>query len=324
LAFVIDSDPSQPDLNLYLGYFQVNRTGRFYDRIVDGGGSGFPGNDSLEADLDYETEASLAPGADVYEYSIPDLSWQSMFDGMNAVIQDDKVDAASLSFGGCENNAPSSTLGAMNQILHQADLEGITFGAATGDEGLFYCAIGPGQYVNTGIEAPASTPDITAVGGTAAGAMGSNAPYTNQSGWGCGAAGCNGSGGGYSDIWATPPYQSPIPYLVSRSVPDISLAADDGNDVAGDNAFIVYEGNYILTGGTSWASPIFAAFQTTWNQETGTRRGFANVAMYDAYESSSYTQDCLTDVTTGNNGSQAAVGWDYVTGLGSIYWGCSF
>ena len=318
VAFVVDNDPSQSDLSLYLSYFQITRTGGFVRRAIDGGGPGFnpSSQSSVEANLDYQTEAGLAPGATVYEYSIPDLSWGHIYDAMVSAVADNVADAVSMSITGCERSAPSSTLGAMNNILHQADLQGITFSAATGDSGLFYCYQN-GGYILYGIGAPASTPDITAVGGTDAGAVGTSYPYTNQSGW-------SGSGGGYSAIWGTPPYQSYLSFLPSRSVPDISLAADNGGDVPNDGAAIYMNGQPYITGGTSWASPIFAAFQATWNQETGFRRGFANVAMYAANQSAGYSYDCLTDITTGNNGSQAAVGWDYVTGLGSMYWGCSF
>ena len=316
LGFMIDEDPSQSDLAAYLAYFQITQTGSFVRRAVDGGGAAFSGNpndgSALEANLDYQTEVGLAPDATVYEYSIPDLGWQSQYDAMVAVVDDDVLDAMSISLAGCEQSAPSSILGAMNQILHQADLEGITFSAATGDNGLFYCSGTSGQ----GINAPASLPDITAVGGTEPGAYGGSAPFTNQTAWGNGGGGALGSGGGYSAIWSTPPYQQYLPFLPSRSIPDISLAATYAPEI--------FNGSWKSLEGTSFASPIFAAFQTTWNQEANFHRGFANVAMYSANQSYFYTADCLNDITVGNNGSQSAVGWDYVTGLGSLYGGCSF
>ena len=67
---------------------------------VDGGGT----RASLEGTLDVEQAGGFAPGAAIIQYGLPDLSDQSIIDGLSAILTDDQVDVVSMSFGSCELN----------------------------------------------------------------------------------------------------------------------------------------------------------------------------------------------------------------------------
>ncbi|OCH90819.1 subtilisin-like protein [Obba rivulosa] len=142
-----------------------------------------------------------------------------------------------------------------------------------------------------------------------------------------------GSGGGWSNVFAMPDYQKSAVqgYLkefppsfpsniwnstgISRAYPDIA-----GN---GWNYTVAIDGEFFLIGGTSAASPMSAAMLTAINDARLSQGkspiGFINPTIYsDAF------QGLFNDITTGSNpgcgtdGFTAEVGWDPVTGLGTI------
>lgn len=146
------------------------------------------------------------------------------------------------------------------------------------------------------------------------------------------------SGGGISAYYATPSWQSSAVsgyfnlieensvYLsgtystTGRGYPDISLLADRYAIIANKTIQIV--------SGTSASTPVFAAFITIANShrhEKGlSTLGFVNPFLYSNYSL------FANDITYGNNkcsasslkccsqGFYAMVGWDPVTGLGSV------
>jgi tripeptidyl-peptidase-1 len=152
------------------------------------------------------------------------------------------------------------------------------------------------------------------------------------------------SGGGFSNIYAQPSYQSSqvntyltahtpsyktyktsgmnnppesvtnggIYNVAGRGYPDISAV--------GDNVVVVVNGLPTLIGGTSASAPVFAALINRINEEriaAGKKPvGFLNPTLYAHPE-------IFHDITVGNNsgcgtpGFYAAKGWDPVTGLGT-------
>ncbi|KAF2768507.1 subtilisin-like protein [Teratosphaeria nubilosa] len=146
------------------------------------------------------------------------------------------------------------------------------------------------------------------------------------------------SGGGFSNIFPIPSYQSsaiatyfkdydpPYPYYYDgqynssaglynrngRGIPDVAAN--------GDNIAIYLEREATLEGGTSAASPIFAALVTRINEErikVGKGPvGFINPTLYSHPE-------VLNDIVNGTNpgcgtdGFSCTPGWDPVTGLGT-------
>ena len=149
------------------------------------------------------------------------------------------------------------------------------------------------------------------------------------------------SGGGFSNIYAIPSYQSAAvenyltnfdpgyPYYSStnndsfganggiynrngRAYPDVSAV--------GDNVLIFNEGAPTLIGGTSASAPVWGALLTRVNEERiaagKSTVGFVNPTLYA-------NPGVLHDITVGNNsgcgtpGFFAQPGWDPVTGLGT-------
>jgi kumamolisin len=78
----------------------------------------------------------------------------------------------------------------------------------------------------------------------------------------------------------------------------------------------VFEGFVISNGGTSVASPMFAALQTEIDQAQNSRNGFVNPRIYDVGNAAE--SFAFRDITVGNNGTYfARTGYDNTTGFGS-------
>jgi tripeptidyl-peptidase I len=147
------------------------------------------------------------------------------------------------------------------------------------------------------------------------------------------------SGGGFSNIYPIPSYQSKAvaTYFADHKPPypsyagNHSIGANGGlynsqgrgyPDVAanGDNIAVINAGKWGLSGGTSAATPIFASVINRINEErlnAGKKTiGFINPALYS-------NPQILNDIKNGSNpncgtnGFSAVEGWDPVTGLGT-------
>jgi subtilase family serine protease len=281
-AVIIDSDVADSDLNTFFAYFPIKRTGSISRESVDGG-SGVNG-DVDETALDVETIASLAPGADVVIYIIPELSSQAIDDAANQIVSDNTAEAVNMSFGGDEYQDTT-----FEAALEQGNALGITFVASSGDNG------SNGGVVST----PAAEPRVLAVGGTNFTAQ-SNGGYGSETAW-------SGSGGGVSQIFTIPSYQKGTSGLASttyRNVPDISYPS-------------YYTDTYVSGGwvgleGTSWSSPTYVGLQLEINQLHNQRFGLVNTNIYPVSETNFH------DIAHGSNGQYSAKkGYDNVTGRGS-------
>ena len=69
--------------------------------LIDGGGTQ-DGPGSFEASLDVQQVAGGAPGANITLVSLPDLSDDSITDGYNYIVNQNRYDIVSSSFGECE------------------------------------------------------------------------------------------------------------------------------------------------------------------------------------------------------------------------------
>jgi hypothetical protein len=178
----------------------------------------------------------------------------------------------------------------------------VAFTFSTGDNGA------PASY-------PAASPNVVAVGGTSLNTVGVRGSYGFEAGW-------SGSGGGVSQFEATPAFQSGNGVsLGGRSNPDVSMDADPNTGVLVIDQFDD-PGFFVVFGGTSLSSPMFASVIAIADQGRISGGGQAlssvgvNQAMYGAYNSANYLT-YFHDITTGNNGFAAGVGYDLVTGIGS-------
>lgn len=94
----------------------------------------------------------------------------------------------------------------------------------------------------------------------------------------------------------------------TRGVPDIAF---DGDPSSG--AVIVYYGNLDQIGGTSLSAPLFAGAWARMLAADGSNLGFAAPLLYQLPPADFH------DVTQGSNGGEnAAPGWDYTSGFGSL------
>jgi len=266
-----------------------------YQRDFINGGATTASPELDEASLDVQQALSGAPGAHVVLYAIPDLSDGNVMAGYINIVEENRADIVSSSFGGCEQNyAPAynkgralfGVLAAEHEIFLQGNAQGITFIASSGDNAGKACP-GPGYAAGnaavflTGVEVPAADPNVTAVGGTnlittaIPGSVSSG--YVGENGWadpeipydpdGVGAlvsGGFWGAGGGYSTYFTKPWYQAMVrtgsPF--KRAVPDI------GMHVGGCPASIAQQANGGCNGGN-----------LPWNGAGNTQRSYVIVAI---------------------------------------------
>lgn len=296
-AVVIDDPVSTSYLQSYLTAAGVTQTGTVTNVAVDGGGSG----DDPETDLDVQTIAGLAPGANIIVYHIGSLTDQAIEDAYNKAITDGKASVVNSSFGGCESSdTPFES--ATNSIAQQGAAVGVTFAASSGDTGSNECG------TSKGVSAPAGDPYFTSVGGV-------NFTY-NSSGVlqtvTAGSASGDSTGGGVSTVVALPSWQSGVAGVITsgRNQPDISLPFDPVAVYTG-GAF----GSYL---GTSWSSPAMVALFIETNQLHGTKLGWMNPTLYSLFKSTGYSS-YYTPCTSGTNGAYtcSATQYNQVTGIGA-------
>jgi subtilase family serine protease len=137
---------------------------------------------SFEVTLDLQQSGGMAPQANLRLYNIPDLSDQSIQTAYQEIVDKNAADIVSSSFGGPEAGyLPSYNQGQdftyilqqYEDIFRQGNAQGITFVASSGDSGgldipsvnYFYPDGNPSVFV-AGVETPACSPEVTAVGGT--------------------------------------------------------------------------------------------------------------------------------------------------------------
>jgi hypothetical protein len=188
----------------------------------------------------------------------------------------------SNSYGGGESGSTS--------VEASYNHSGIAVTASSGDNGF-------------GVEFPASSPHVTAVGGT------SLRTSTNTRGWT--ETVWSGAGSGCSTTYAKPSWQHDTG-CSRRTVADVSAVADPNTGVAVFGPSSSTTSAFLVFGGTSVAAPLVGAVYAV-------NGGTVNFGS-DPYAHTS----ALFDVTSGSNGScggsylcTGKVGYDGPTGLGT-------
>jgi Pro-kumamolisin, activation domain/Putative Ig domain len=281
-----------------------------------GNGAG-TGSGSGEAALDIEDVIGLAPKTSIHVYEGPDTAGGA-YATLAQIVTDNTAEVVSTSWGVCEASVGASTEEAEAALFQEAEIQGQSVFAASGDSGADDCANG-----TPAVDDPASQPYVTGVGGTS---LPSSVPPAAETVWNSnGHAG----GGGVSSQWALPTYQTAaaVPQSATacpvssscREVPDVSADADPATGYA-----IYYSGHWHAFGGTSAAAPTWAALAALADASptcAGARVGFANPALYEA-AADGYSGN-FDDVTSGNNsfgtvtGFSAGPGYDMASGLGT-------
>ncbi|MBZ5674638.1 MAG: S8 family serine peptidase [Acidobacteriia bacterium] len=319
-------------------------------------GSVDPGKTSAmgEAALDIEWAGAVARKASIiYVYSTDVLRISVPY-----AINHNLASIITYSFGLCEQLNSSATLSSTRALAQQANAQGITWVASSGDSGAAGCdphadSTNPIKTTKAsfglGVSLPASLPEVTAVGGTqfddAGGAywatlnsttLASALSYIPEKGWNeSDASGLSSSGGGLSVTFPKPWWQAGpgVPDANFRAVPDVSLSA------AGHDGYrVISEGLFFVDSGTSAAAPSFAGILALVNQyqelnfaQTGSGQGNINPNLYSLARN---TSGVFHDVINGDNivpciasspdcmggtlGYTAGPGYDLVTGLGSV------
>jgi kumamolisin len=284
-----------------------------------------------EVMLDVEVVAGICPGAKipVYFSSFDEQGWVEVLD--EAIHDETNAPMVlSISWGMAEDD-PNWSRGAIDVIsdsLHAAALAGITVCVASGDDG-------SGDQERDGhahVDFPASSPNVLAVGGTSLSIRdGRPVEVVWKDGDGTRAHHGGSTGGGVSIHFPRPAWQdvsipsvNPNP-IDGRVVPDVAaLAQSDGRTTG---YFCVVDGRPGLNGGTSAATPLWAALIARMNAALGSgkRLPFLTPLLYGSLPggTGSVASAGCTDITSGNNdtavvgGYSATVGFDAVTGWGS-------
>ena len=304
-----------------------------------------------EETLDVEAVHGIAPAAKIVFVGAPN-NYQDLDAAMNHVVDRQLAQIVTNSYGFSTELLPPGYVKPFNDTLIQAAAEGIGVYFSSGDYG--------DETANFGFATtnwPASSPWVTAVGGTSLG-IGQDNSRVLETGWGTSSYSCNqstlkctrsswiyGAGGGVSQLFAEPWYQSNAGISLSgRGVPDVSAIADPQTGLLIGQTQVFPDGTYYdeyRIGGTSLASPIFAATMALLDQKAGQPHGFANPLFYANSASFYDVQSVKTAVARRNfiNGFDASngvanslrtfddysgsptqhtnPGWDNVTGLGT-------
>jgi subtilase family serine protease len=281
------------------------------------------GDDDGEAALDIEQVIGLAPKANIIVYQ-EQGSATSAADLLTAMVSQDQAKVLSSSYGGCEALTDQSVINSENTTLQEAAAQGQSFFISSGDSGSTHCyqstASTSSPNYSLSVLDPAAQPFATGVGGTSMGTVSNNTwvvpdngSYPGEFVWNDGDP--NGvpnrsaaSGGGVSDQWPMPSYQSSAASSLNavsadsartcggqlcRQVPDVSADGDYFN-----SGYTFYYnggstgGGWNVNAGTSAAAPLWAAFTALADSSPACRGfslGFLNPALYQVADGSYLT-----------------------------------
>jgi len=285
----------QSDISYFLNYFGISGTKPIKVIPVNGTPT-YDESGSGETTMDIECALSSAPGAQLMVYDGADSTLTTGMDVFTNIVDDGLANVVSYSWGLGESYWNASQISAMDNMLAAGAAKGMTFLVASGDDG------------SSDISYPATDPYVTSVGGTTLNLNSSSGLISSEGGW-------SGSGGGSSSLFTQPTWQQAVSKSASgkRMFPDVSL---DSNPSTGYKIYV--SGKWYTYGGTSAAAPEWAAIFALVDQSRANNGlkpiGLANSALY-----SLTGQSVFHDITSGSNGYyKASVGYDMVTGLGSV------
>ena len=316
---------SATDITAYEDYFSLLPHVPLQNVLVDGvNGKSNSHGGGAEVTLDIELMIALAPGAsEILVYEGPNNN-TGVVDTYNRIATDDQATQISTSWGLSETQSTMSVLRAENNAFQQMATQGQSIYAASGDSG----AYDDGQTLS--VDDPASQPYMVGVGGTTLSVVqpSFNENYESETTWNSGSTLLGASGGGISAVWLIPSWQQGAVVSAAsegsqssqtyRNVPDVSLDAYPNTGYA-----IYYRNNWYIYGGTSCATPLWAAFTALVNEQRAANGngllGFANPAIYQIATGGNCTAD-FHDTADGSNNLYypAVAGYDDATGWGSF------
>ena len=260
-----------------------------------------------EETIDIEMANAMASGLD----SIIVYNGASSQDILDSMSVNTSVKQLSASWIGWVNSS-------CYPYFEKFAVQGQTFLTSSGDWDAWWAPGSKYPYPPTGDSL------VTIVGGTDLSTNGAGGPWSSETVWN--SPDSTGSGGGVISSWSIPSYQQGIDMsqnggsTSNRNGPDVAMVAT--------NIYLVYHnGSWVIGGGTSYSTPLWASFMAMVNQQAdslgNSPAGYVNPAIYTIGKSASYNS-AFHDITTGNNriapsalGYDAVSGYDLCTGWGS-------
>jgi subtilase family serine protease len=359
IGILMEGGFNQPDMTAYFGH-ELLPSPTISTVNIAGGLPFSPGN-SFETHLDIQQSGGMAPDASIILYNLPDLQDSSILSGLTTIIESNTADVVNMSFSGPEAgytaayNGGTDFTGILNiydDFFMEGNVLGITFVASSGDWGALdipaaacFSATPPTPIcgpMEVGIGSPASSPHVTAVGGTnlvttfnAKNPNDLNSAYVSENAdddpldsdifFGTSASGAVwGSGGGISLQYAKPSYQSlvsqtnlPKAAKKFRTIPDLSLQMggcpggtlffDLHMECPPDRSFVweIIGGKQEGVIGTSASSPEFVGLLALKIQHAGGRLGNENFDIYSlaAAQEHGSGNTVFRNQIEGNNGA---------------------
>jgi len=244
---------------------------------------------SQEISLDLDMVSATCPNCHILLVEASSTSYANLGTAVNTAASLG-AQAISNSYGGSEFSGETADDQYYNHPGHAITV-------SSGDNGY-------------GVEYPASSQYVTAVGGTSL-SKAANARGWTETVW-------SGAGSGCSAYEPQPTWQTTVTNITSRcakrAVADVSAVANPNTGVSVYDSY-AYRGQsgWLVFGGTSVASPVIASVYAL--------AGNGTVVTYGSFPYANTTS--LNDVTSGSNGScgnllcNGAAGWDGPTGLGT-------
>jgi kumamolisin len=290
---------------------------------------GQPGEPHGEIVQDLEVAHAIAPDARLVVVNarptlVSDGPYEKIANLFDSVDQQFPGAVWSLSIGwGCDALVTAADLKPVQSALTRAQSHGTTVFDASGDTAGLECKGGqnyssPPGPDDIGLDAVASLPAVTSVGGTTL-STDAEGNWLAEQAW-IDSPQSLGTSGGVSRLFPRPAWQRNVfahrdPGGLSRLTPDVAAVADPFTGVR-----IRFDGQDLVGAGTSQAAPIWAALTALMNQyllaNGGHLLGDINPLLYRV--AAGANSPGFRDVDLGSNAVDTTTpGYDTVTGLGS-------
>jgi subtilase family serine protease len=280
---------AEADLAVYRSQFNLpacTTANGCFRKVDQNGGTNYPRTDtgwSQEAALDLDMASAMCPNCKIILVQASSSSLANLATAVNTAATKLNAHVISNSYGGGETGSATYE-GAYNH-------PGIAITVSSGDSGY-------------GVQFPASSPHVTAVGGTSLKRASTTTRGWTETVW-------SGAGSGCSTTYAKPSWQTDNG-CSKRTVADVSAVADPNTGVSVYGPVNRASSGWMVFGGTSVSAPLIGGVYAV-------NGGNVNYGK-DPYNNTG----SLNDVTSGSNGScggsylcTAVVGYDGPTGLGT-------
>jgi subtilase family serine protease len=335
----IADDLLQFDQNLGLGTpsLRIVRVGHV--PTFDSGNADMVGW-AAESTLDVEYAHAGAPAAKIVLVEVAQEDLQHLALAVRYAVQHKLGDVISLSWGEPEQALGRAFVSSYSSIFSQAASSHITIVASSGDSGVSGQNNNGNYYHHPVASWPATSPFVTAVGGTRLNLNASGARNGLDTAWNdtystavnnffFGNDGPNplATGGAKSAYNGRPGYQNGVRSVTGgqRGIPDISMSASCSVAVNVFETFTGGQGGWTASCGTSESAPMFAAIVALAAQVAGHSLGLINPALYALAAGHAAG---IVPVASGNNtvsfsgvtvhGYSVRHSYNLVTGLGTV------